>query len=207
MAEIPFWDIPVGYEGDVYLDNPWDTITIGGRQMPGKCVSCKCKPSRKMDTKDEPGTNSRNPTFHGYKGSPVNITIAVWTPEQWEILQKEMKILWPPGAKQNPQALDIYHPTTALYSIRSILIIDVDEPKDEPSIRGAKSINISALEFLPVKASAQKKSATVTPISSRAVSSKLTGDTTTPANPLPGVNYTPDNQQSLPSDDPLYSAP
>ena len=204
MGTIPFWDETPGHEGLTQQVNEWDRVTIGGQTMPG-LAHVEAKPQCKTDHKDAPGSHGANPTFHGYKPAPVTITLTVWTPAQWNDLETAIKRLWPAATKQKPKPVDVYHPALAVVSIKSIVIMGIDTPKDG-KFHGSKVITIHAVEFLP----SSGKPATTTPKASLATLLKRIEVSTTfrPPNPQPNASYDPVNvQQSLPSQDKLFSGP
>lgn|GEM_PF-6259249 len=150
---IPFWDVPLDGSpssafGDLYQKNPWDTLFLGGVQMPGVCL-VKAMPTIRFDEKKPPGVDGLTITAQGYIPGPVDIEITIWTSEQWAKYQEVRGKIWTtPRRGGKIKALDIRHPGSDDAKIRSIVIKGWSIPEPGPIV-GTKVIKIKAVEFLP----------------------------------------------------------
>ncbi len=117
----PFWDDrytaadPGPYQGELYAPNAWDTGIIAGVQLPG-IVSVSAALSRHFDVISAPGTQPQL-RIYGYEALRFNVSIKVWTPAQWNLLQVVLSTIQPDSAT----AFDIYTPWCATMGIKSAI--------------------------------------------------------------------------------------
>jgi hypothetical protein len=154
---LPFWDKnEAGYEGPDYALQPWDTIYLNDEQWPG-IVTAECRPVMKLDLKKKNGTDGGPLIERGYEHGKVLITVKIWTPAQWTILQERIASIWRKPGKPWPsetksgngkvtvKGVKVDHPALLLLNIVKIGIIDIESPRDAPEF-GAKIIRINAVQ-------------------------------------------------------------
>jgi hypothetical protein len=158
-SPIDFWDPnggavdragnPILYgEGPTFSDNPWDLIFLNGDPCPGIC-SVKAEPTIHFDKKKPGGVDGLTITTQGYIPGPVQVQIMLWTAEQWEFFQAIANKIWiKPKRGGQVKAIDISHPATDLWQIKSIVVEGVSVPEDGP-VPQSKIVRIKAVEFLP----------------------------------------------------------
>lgn len=150
----PFWDSaysvadPGPYVGDTFTANTWDTMRLGGNQVPGK-VTVSISIARHLDIKTLPGAQPFV-TPIGYEPTRITVSVLLWTPDQWAIMQP---IMWaimpilnrpPAGAKHTASAqntFDIFHPKIANMGVSSALCTKLGD------LSGDQSKTL-AIEFL-----------------------------------------------------------
>lgn len=152
-APIDYWDDNGGGtvlygEGPTFAQNPWDVVFLNGDPLPGLC-KVKATPTVKFDTKKPGGVDGLTITGQGYLPGPVDIEVVLWTQEQWEFFQAIADKIWiKPRRGQSLKAIDISHPGTDLWKIKSVVVQGVSVPEDGP-IPQSKVIRIKAVEFIP----------------------------------------------------------
>jgi hypothetical protein len=158
---MPFWDpVPGVASGPLYAPDPWDTVTIGGEQLPGIC-SVKGEPTLAFDKKKAGGVDGATITINGYLPGPITIECLIWTAEQWRTLwQLAAKIWTKPNKKTAAKALakPIRNPAFALWGITDVVILGVSVPEKGP-IWGTRVVKIKCVEYVPQKAVAKTKTA------------------------------------------------
>lgn len=77
-----------GAYGPLYRNGAMDRVLVGGKQMPGEIVVA-CKIKMKLDPKHVIGKNGGLPRMLGQEGQEGTITIRLWTPEQFEVFQRD----------------------------------------------------------------------------------------------------------------------
>ncbi len=173
---VPFWDDqynvdnPGPYGSVLYVDNDWDTATIGGNRIPG-IVTVSVAVARHLDVKTLPGA-SPIVTPLGYEPTHFTMTVKIWNPIQWQTLQPIMWRLLPilnrgPATKGTSaqNTFDLYHPKLASLSIASALCLKVGD------LSGGQDKTL-ALEFL---ANRHGKSAVFT-VEASQVNAQFTND-------------------------------
>lgn len=152
-APIDYWDDNGGGtvlygEGPTFASNPWDCVFLNGNPIPGLC-KIKASPTVKFDPKKPGGVDGLTITKQGYLPGPVEIEVVLWTQEQWEFFQSIADEIWiKPRRAGTLKAIDISHPGTDLWKIKSVVVQGVSVPEDGP-IPQSKVIRIKAVEFLP----------------------------------------------------------
>lgn len=190
MASVPFWDENEdGYTGQTYPSNEWDTLLIGGYQTPGVCevqasfalAYNKSKPS---------GSHGARITFTGRDPQEVDVTLYLWTPDQWEAWQGLQKIICGSDRKQ-PECFDVYHPALAMLGIKSVAVVSRSAPM-QGRVKGERSIRLRLVEWSPPPAKARAKAKPATKTMEASVNESFKTD--------PQSQYTPpDANISLPS--------
>jgi hypothetical protein len=89
---ISFWDaVPPpagdgngGGQGPTFLDkiSPWDCVLINGKPLPGLC-DVKCAPELQIDQQKGPKHDGAKLVLHGFIPGPVDISVTIWTADQW----------------------------------------------------------------------------------------------------------------------------
>jgi hypothetical protein len=82
-----------GYEGPLYAPNPHDLVILGGKKLPGKC-EVKALPTQEYGREKAPGRDGAAIILQGYLPGPIDIAVLMWTPEQWEVFQDVMDLVW-----------------------------------------------------------------------------------------------------------------
>jgi len=135
-------------ENPTFMSNPWDVVFLNGEPCPGLC-RVKAEPTIHFDKKKPGGVDGLTITTQGYIPGPVQIEILLWTPEQWEFFQAVADRIWTkPKRGGTVKAIDISHPATDLWRIKSIVVEGVSVPEDGP-VPQSKIVRIKAVEFLP----------------------------------------------------------
>lgn len=152
MAQIPWWyDQPDAWDvvmlGGMLLGSldPKATVTLNGG--PALC-KVKVKKGRKLDIKQSAGTHGATITDQGYKPASVDITVRIWTADQWAAIQQQLLTLEPPPTKGNATPFAILNAKTSARRVTSVLIEDIEGP-DESSIRGQYEFQLKCVQFFP----------------------------------------------------------
>jgi hypothetical protein len=159
-----FWDpVATGYDAeidhDLYAPDPWDTVKIGGIQLPGLC-SVKGEPTLAFDKKKAGGVDGATITVNGYLPGPVTIECLLWTPKQLAKMEEIAPLLWTkPNKKSTAKELakPIVNPAFALWGIASVVVLGVSVPEKGP-VTGSRIVRIKCVEYVETKA--VKKTAT-----------------------------------------------
>ena len=135
-------------DGPTYSDNIWDTVFFNGKKLPGVC-KVKALPTIRFDKKKPGGADGIALTSQGYLPGPVEIEVLLYTADQWSVFQGLASDIWVKpirGGKARP--IDISHPGTDLWGIKSIVIEGVSVPEQGP-VPQSMVIKIKGFEFLP----------------------------------------------------------
>ena len=119
MARQPWWGPATGCEGPTYATSPYDLVVIDGRKTPGM-ATVSASPKRKIDAKKSAGKDGATNTSQGNDAVVIAVAVTIWTPDQWEVYQRDVQErLWPAGGttKQPPTTVSLYHPDLALWKI------------------------------------------------------------------------------------------
>jgi hypothetical protein len=166
---IAFWaQNSMGFEGELYASNPWDTVTLGGKQLPGLC-EVRGLPRLQLDRQKVNGQDGATLIERGYLPGPIEIKVTIWTPEQWEVMQDVISAIWrKPGKIATTQkkvsqsqikkeakvaeqaALDIDYPGAAMLRIKSVVVdgLSMPEPGSGEQVR---VISIKCVEYVPTQ--------------------------------------------------------
>lgn len=127
LASLVHWG-----EGPAYLENEWETIFFNDIQMPG-LVEVDGAVQLKIDKKKSGGSDGIDLTATGLLPGPVDISITLWTLQQWIEFQKKKPLLWVSPDRGFPvQAVEVHHPAFNLWDINLIVIENVSVPKRGP---------------------------------------------------------------------------
>lgn len=163
---LPFWlTRSDGIDGTLYPKNAWDATFLGPYRLPGIC-RVKCAPKIEFDRQKVNGRDGAAIILRGYLPGPIEIECKIWTAEQWTTFQEIAPKIWKkPGkvaikgkdksaaaavagaAATEQAALDISHPATLLWGVRSVVVTGVSAPEDGPEV-GTKIIRIQCIEFV-----------------------------------------------------------
>lgn len=184
MAQ-PFWapykdenGAPLGYEGPLYSDNPWEYVVIGDMKTPG-LAKVRAAPAFSVDIQKASGRDASNVILRGYRPGEVEIEVMVWTPDQWERLQEIIQTVWRKpnktgkldlpktgkgasdaakreeaaairaGAKSVQQAaLTISHPAVSPFGISHVTVVGFVPIEDGPEAQ-TKVMRIRCIEYVP----------------------------------------------------------
>jgi hypothetical protein len=119
MARQPWWGPATGCEGPLYSPSPYDIVLIDGRKTPG-VATVSAAPKRKVDAKKTAGKDGTTNTSQGNDAVVIAVQVLLWTPDQWEVYQRDVQEkLWPAGGttKQPPTTVALYHPWLAMWKI------------------------------------------------------------------------------------------
>jgi hypothetical protein len=135
----------------------WQEVILAGVVLPGLC-KVKVSGGQKIDKKDAPGADGESTTQQGERAKTVDITLRMWTPEQWAKYQEVHGYLEPPIGKRVP--LDIVNAKTTLRRVKSIIIETIEGPDWDPD-KGFMTVGIKAVEHKPPppKAATKKNTA------------------------------------------------
>jgi hypothetical protein len=157
---IPFWDSNLTDEGPTFSEDAWDSVFIGGEQLPGIC-SVKGQPTLAFDKKKAGGVDGATITVNGYLPGPIEIEVLLWTGAQLV----EMELLTPkiwrkPNKKTDAKELarPVSHPAFALWGITDVVVLGVSVPERGP-VEGSKVIKIKCVEYVPVVQQPKTKTA------------------------------------------------
>lgn len=170
MASSPSWE---------QSPDAWDSVTLGGLLLPGVC-QVRVKPNRRIDKKQASGSKGAAIVDKGPGLAKVDIRWC-FTASEWDAVQVAAAAIFP--YKNTPQPLDIIHPITVLWGIKSIFIEDIEA--DDPDDHGLCDWKIAAYEYAKpavTKVTKVDKSASTTGqngVGSQYAQSTATGDTLT----------------------------
>lgn len=182
---IPFWDeVTDGYESSE-VTNPWDIVTLNGFRSPG-IADVRCTPQLKIDLPKKASQDGGPAIERGHLPAKVDISITVWTPQQWQALQELLFAVWrKPGehfrlenddgvpvssstSAKNKKgqtilvpkpAITIAHPACALWGVTAILIEQPDSPVPGQQI-GSRMVRLRGFQYIaPTKQTATKSTA------------------------------------------------
>lgn len=95
---IPFWDDDVGYKGQLFQTNPYDTLFLDKIQLPG-LVTVKVTRNARVVNQKAPGRNGSTKIIKGFDDAELEATVTVWTPQQLQHLSKVLRQLAPHEGK------------------------------------------------------------------------------------------------------------
>lgn len=82
-----------GFEGEVFATNPWDSVKLADRRLPGVCkisgVAAEIIERQKPNGRDAAALIMR-----GYSQPEIEIEMLIWTPEQWREWQDVEATIW-----------------------------------------------------------------------------------------------------------------
>jgi len=162
-----FWDVfEDGYEGPLYAPMPWDTVTIGGIQIPG-IVSVKSgSVEKKIDIQKPHGRDGGALIERGLVPGKFDIDVLLWTPEQWAKWKEIRPFLYRRAGKLDfndrkrkvaadsdvalaeKAALTVMHPALASVEITRMLIASITIPVVDREDKTV-SFTIRCVEYLP----------------------------------------------------------
>jgi hypothetical protein len=146
-------DVYDGRDGPDYVKDEWFSAVLNGMQVPGK-TTVKCTPKKKLKTPKATGKDGGPTTDLGHEPARLDITIEVWMPSQWALLQTVLGAIWrAPGAPvSSPEvkAVTIVHPACSgkPWYVSSMLIETLETP--EVTDEGMR-IRIKAVQFIEPK--------------------------------------------------------
>jgi hypothetical protein len=156
---LPFWDpVGTGVFGPKYAPDDWDTVFIGGLQLPGICT-VKGEPTLAFDKKKAGGVDGATITVNGYLPGPITIECLLWLPEQLRAMEALSPQLWTkPNKKTSAKSLakPIKNPAFALWGITDVVVLGVSVPEKGP-VWGSRVIKIKCVEYVPQKAVSKTK--------------------------------------------------
>jgi hypothetical protein len=144
VASIPFW-----------TDDPesWDTVVLGGATLPG-IAEVHFDKSRDVDKKKSKGNDGITLTDNGADAAEGEITLTIWTAEQWRDWQRIKPKLDPQKAGGIKSPLTIIHPMAASAGVDTVYVEKLSET--HPRKGGAQRITMSVVQWFaqpkPVRA-------------------------------------------------------
>jgi hypothetical protein len=197
-----FWDGASSVAaGPLTAPNPWDTVFLSGKQLPGVC-EVSVGSSRRVDEKKAAAGDGVVLAFHGRNPAKVDIRVRLWTADQLKTWDTVFAALWPQhglvaggtaGAREKVLAFDVSHPACAMHGIKSISIVAVEGPAPGKAT-GEKVMTLKCVEFLPPAKAATKPAKVFK--SSAPVTAGLKGEPSTTPNrqnaPAPKPSQNPD---------------
>lgn len=139
-----FWGSGSEEALDVEWLSSWDVVTLGGETLPGRCV-LRGQFARKIDVKQAPGRDGSTLTDLGYEPARIELTIWLWTEEHWEAFERLVPRIRPRPGKGMGEALDVSHPATSLYGIKSVYVERMGLPQDG-AVKGVKEVSVGLIE-------------------------------------------------------------
>jgi hypothetical protein len=124
----------------------WSGGSLNGVDLPG-VVRVRISRANNWDRKTAKGSHGETQTFNGKKAADVDITIRVWTEEDWLRLSTEiLPLIEPQAGKETPKPLDLIHPVAVSRNVKAILVDSVAGPDANDS--GIYEVQIKAFEYL-----------------------------------------------------------
>lgn len=173
---VPFWDWvhadvasrraeagytgqePPGYEENESLNaNPWDRLILNNALVPG-VSAVKVAPKFVIDVKKKTDRDGGQTIDKGCDAARVDIQITIWTPGQWENLQRLLEQTIRRAGQKLPtkdaaKAIQIAHPACAMWGITAVVIESAESPEPAPQV-GAMLIRLRGIQYIaPVKQS------------------------------------------------------
>lgn len=208
-----------------YALNPWDTVFVNGRQIPGICT-ITAEPKRKHDNQKAAGAHGSQPVFHGYEPAEVSLNVVLWLPVQYDVWRDILRTtIWPISGQKDgasdgdPEAahlskkivFQIYHPALADLGIKSCAVLGPGSLR-KGSQPQTMTQTIKMIEYRKiVKKNATKTIAAPAPLdaafqSTTAEAEAYQSQSHDPA--ITGGNASPSNAtQSLPSANASFTGP
>jgi hypothetical protein len=134
--------------------SPWEVVYFGKIRAPG-IARVDGGRRRIVDPRMIPGSSGQIPTVMAFMPAEFQITLTMWTNQQWSAWQNLVLLLYPkPQPSQiaaqttfNLTAVDVQHPAFAALSVTSVYVVDVRAPRQvAPQVLEA---TIDCIEFLP----------------------------------------------------------
>jgi len=135
----------------------WDTIRIAGQAVPG-LAQVDAEREYQTDHKRVAGADGHTLTGFGHMPAKAKITLRIWTDEQLNRLDQLMPTLFPPPRRGRPQPVDVQHPALKRLYVRSLYFTKIGSLKS--SRGGVYEMQLEAVEFLPVNATAPSVTST-----------------------------------------------
>lgn len=145
----------------------WDTIYLAGNQLPG-LISVKCEQQLQIDQQKGPKHDGAVLILHGYLPGPIEISVTLWTLDQWAAWNRLVPTFWrrpekssddlakiaadrkisPTAARLLQAAVDVSYPGLLMLGITQLIVrgISVPEPGPAPQTR---VIRLRCIEFRP----------------------------------------------------------
>jgi hypothetical protein len=185
----PFWDLelyddegnPMGVDGPVFAENPWDRVQLGEYVLPG-IWTASATPSLQLDVQKPRGFDGAAVITRGYVPSGITLTGLLWTPFQWRRMQEIWPAIWTRPHKVAAQdvvlekkgrissverdqgqivgsqrSLSVTNPALNFMRITA-LVIQRPTPPVPHSIPGVRQMTLQCLEYV-AEPPAHKKSA------------------------------------------------
>lgn len=153
------------------IDNPQahDVIVLGSATSPGICLPFEPKRKSDFDQKKGKGTLGATATYVGRPLASWSITFQLWLARHWDEWAAFVPLLNYDPTKKKVQAIDIYHPSLAELSIKSVVTTSIGMIKHEGKQLYTREVEF--LEYFPTP----NKSAVSTPSGSQATSPNAAG--------------------------------
>jgi hypothetical protein len=156
IAATPFWDL--GPSG-VYVQfapelvTPWERVSIGGTELPGRASVLSAGRVRKIQRAGGPGDEAEQIIDVGALAADIQIIVQIWTLQHlrvWEAFSVQMQkmIEIARASKTAAPAMDVDHPGLNLVGISSLYIYQVSVLQPS-NVRGVMESTILATEYRP----------------------------------------------------------
>ena len=134
--------------------NEWDNCIIGGRLLPG-IVEVNCEPSVNLDTQKGHGKSGAKVIYRGVNPTKVTVQLQMWTSAQMAYFEEVIVGTLMPdiskvkgnAAQLAALAVDIVHPVTKLWRVKSVIFDKATGPKRVHGIAKAGAV-IVTLHFI-----------------------------------------------------------
>lgn len=127
----------------------------------------------KEDSAPIKGGDGAERTFLGYDDAQVTVELTLWLPEELSKLKSFAK-LYRNRRGRPAEPLDVIHPATERWGIRSVYIYELEERPYNP--KDGYQLTLQLREFQPTTTRTTKKTS---PINSKAATGKSSGGTAT----------------------------
>ncbi len=143
----------------------WDKLTLeggaGGYTLPG-IVKISYEAGLNEDSAPTPGQNGRNTTLLGYKPASFDVSVQVWTEEQFEELRRIVEIFRPKNDGAKAKAVLAIHPQIQFLGVKYVYITSITGGGYSP--RDGYILNLKLEQFFEKTTGELVKPATPNPL-------------------------------------------
>jgi hypothetical protein len=153
-------------QGPLYAGG-WDTAMLAGEKLPGIC-DVKCERTLQIDQQKGPKSDGAALVMNGVLPATVDITVTIWTEEQWTKFIAIVPLFWRKPNKDSPDvqaradnqqlsltdaqnsmaASAIFWPGLIYLDISQVIVTSISAPEPGP-VEQSKNIRIKCLEYQP----------------------------------------------------------
>jgi hypothetical protein len=142
-------------QGPVYAGG-WDTAMLAGQRLPGIC-DVKCEKTLQIDQQKGQKSDGAALVMQGVLPASIDITITIWTQEQWVRFLELVPGFWRKPTKDAPDsadapnsmsAIEIFWPGLLYLDISQVIVTSISAPEPGP-VEQSKNIRIKCVEYQP----------------------------------------------------------